>query len=69
MNLETTPKEVVRRLVDFLSGVTYAIDGNIKKVATGTYILTPPNVDIVGVSAGVGVSVSVVSEGGSFSFA
>ena len=48
VNLETTPKDVVRRLVDFLSGVTYAIDGSIKKVATGTYILTPPNVNIVG---------------------
>ena len=48
VNLETTPKDVVRRLVDFLSGVTYAIDGSIKKVATGTYILTPPNVTIVG---------------------
>ena len=48
VNLETTPKEVTRRLVDFLSGVTYAIDGNIKKVASNTYILTPPNVNLVG---------------------
>ena len=48
INLETTPKEVTRRLVDFLSGVAYAIDGKVKKVAAGTYIITPPNVDLLG---------------------
>ena len=48
VNMETTPKDVTRRLVDFLSGVTYAIDGNIKKVAANIYIITPPNVDLVG---------------------
>ena len=47
MNMETTPREVTRRLVDFLSGVTYAIDGNIRKVAASTYMLTPPSVDLV----------------------
>ena len=48
LNLESTNKDVARRLVDFLSGVTYAIDGKIKKVAISTYILTPYNVEIVG---------------------
>ena len=48
MNLETTNKDVARRLVDFLSGVAYALDGKIKKVAISTYILTPYNVEIVG---------------------
>ena len=48
MNMETTPREVTRRLVDFLSGVTYAIEGSIQKVAANTFILTPPNVDLVG---------------------
>ena len=48
MNLETTNKEVARRLVDFLSGVAYAQDGKIKKVAINTYIITPFNVDIMG---------------------
>ena len=48
VNLETTPKEITRRLGDFLSGVTYAIDGGIKKVAANTYIMTPPNVNLVG---------------------
>ncbi|MBR1658937.1 MAG: cell division protein SepF [Oscillospiraceae bacterium] len=48
LNMEATPKDVARRLVDFLSGVTYAIDGNIRKVASNTYILTPQNVNLVG---------------------
>ena len=48
INLETTPKDVTRRLVDFLSGAAYALDGKVKKVAANTYIITPPNVDLVG---------------------
>ena len=48
MNLETTNKDIARRLVDFLSGVAYANDGKIKKVAINTYIITPFNVDIMG---------------------
>lgn len=48
LNLEATNKETARRLVDFLSGCAYALDGKIKKVAMSTYILTPYNVDIVG---------------------
>ena len=48
LNLESTNKDVARRLVDFLSGVAYALDGKIKKVAISTYILTPVNVEIVG---------------------
>ena len=48
MNLETTNKDVAKRLVDFLSGVAYANGGKIKKVAISTYIITPYNVDIMG---------------------
>ncbi len=48
LNLEATPKEVARRLVDFLSGVAYAQDGKIKRIAAGTYIVTPANVDLMG---------------------
>ena len=48
LNLESTNKEVARRLLDFLSGVTYAHGGKIKKVALSTYIITPYNVDILG---------------------
>lgn len=44
LNLEQTNKDVARRLVDFLSGVAYANEGKIKKVANSTYIITPYNV-------------------------
>lgn len=48
LNLEQTNKDVARRLVDFLSGVAYANEGKIKRVANSTYIITPYNVDILG---------------------
>ena len=48
LNLESTNKEVSRRLLDFLSGVAYAIDGQIKRVANSTFIITPYNVGVVG---------------------
>ncbi len=48
LNLETTNKDVARRLIDFLSGVAYAGEGKIKKVAAHTYIITPYHVDIEG---------------------
>ena len=48
INLESTNKDIARRLIDFLSGVAYAGEGKIKKVAISTYIITPYNVDILG---------------------
>ena len=48
LNLESTNKDIARRLVDFLSGVAYAGEGKIKKVAANTYIITPYSVDIMG---------------------
>ena len=48
LNLESTNKDVARRLVDFLSGVAYAGEGKIKKVASNTYIITPYHVDLEG---------------------
>ena len=48
LNLENTNKEISRRLVDFLSGVAYANNGQIKRVAASTFIITPYNVDIMG---------------------
>lgn len=48
LNLESTNKDVARRLVDFLSGCAYALDGKIKKVAISTYLITPYHVDVVG---------------------
>jgi len=48
LNLESTDKGIARRLIDFLSGVAYANEGTIKKVAVSTYIITPYNVEILG---------------------
>jgi len=48
INLESTNKDIARRLIDFLSGVAYAGEGKIKKVAANTYIITPYSVDIEG---------------------
>ena len=48
LNLESTNKDVARRLIDFLSGVAYAGEGKIKKVAANTYLITPYSVDIEG---------------------
>ncbi len=47
LNLEQTNKDVARRIVDFLSGCAYAIDGKIQKVAIATYLVTPRNVGVV----------------------
>ena len=48
LNLESATKDVTRRLIDFLSGVAYANNGQIKRVANSTYIITPYNVGIMG---------------------
>ena len=48
LNLEQTNKDIARRLIDFLSGVAYAQDGKIKKVAVNTFLITPYNVDLLG---------------------
>ena len=48
LNLESTDKDVARRLIDFLSGVAYAGEGKIKKVSANTYMITPYHVDIEG---------------------
>ena len=48
LNLEGRAPDLSRRVLDFLSGVTYANSGNIKQVAKNTYMLTPSNVDLRG---------------------
>jgi len=48
LNLESTNKDLARRLLDFLAGAAYVNEGKIKKVAISTYIITPYNVDILG---------------------
>lgn len=48
LNLESADQAVSRRLIDFLSGVAYANNGQIKRVANSTFIITPYNVDVMG---------------------
>ena len=48
LNLEQTSKDVSRRQIEFLCGVAYANNGQMKRVANNTYIITPYNVDIMG---------------------
>jgi len=48
MNLEFVEKDISRKIVDFLSGAVYAVDGNIQKVSNGIFIITPYNVGIKG---------------------
>ena len=46
LNLEATNKETAKRMIDFLSGVAYSIEGNLKKVANNTFVITPGNVAV-----------------------
>ena len=48
INLENLEKDVSRRVVDFLSGAVYGVDGNIQKVANGIFLIAPYNVGIMG---------------------
>ncbi len=48
LNLESATKENARRILDLLSGVAYAMNGQIKRIAKNTYIITPYNVDLQG---------------------
>ena len=47
LNVEALERSVIFRMLDFLNGVTYCTDGEIKKVAQSTFIITPhSNIDI-----------------------
>ena len=48
LNMENVDKALTRRVVDFLSGAVYAVDGRVKKVAQSTYLFCPHNMDVVG---------------------
>ena len=48
LNLEETPRDIQRRIVDFLSGVAYANGGNMRKVAKNTFIIVSRGVDVMG---------------------
>lgn len=46
INLEKTEADIAERLVDFLNGVTYALDGYVEKVSEGAYLFTPSHIAI-----------------------
>lgn len=48
LNLEAAGKDTAKRLIDFLSGVAFAIKGDIRKVSNNTYVITPGNVTVTG---------------------
>lgn len=48
LNLESADRELSRRIVDFLSGATYANHGNMRKVSKGTFLIVPHGVDMMG---------------------
>lgn len=48
LNLESANRDIALRIIDFLTGVAYANDGNLKKVAKAIFIITPYNVDVMG---------------------
>ena len=48
LNLELANKESQRRLIDFLTGVAYSIEGYIQRVANNTFVIVPNNVDVSG---------------------
>src|ERR687894_625251 len=46
LNLQGTDTELAKRLIDFSSGLTYALDGGMQKVADKVFMLTPQNVEV-----------------------
>lgn len=48
LNLEGMDLELAQRIIDFTSGATFAIDGNLQKISNSIFLVTPANVDISG---------------------
>ncbi|MGI6727620.1 MAG: cell division protein SepF [Anaerovoracaceae bacterium] len=46
INLEKIESDMARKIFDFLSGATYALNGNVQKVANNIFIFAPENVDV-----------------------
>lgn len=46
INLEQTDLETAKRIIDFVSGATFAINGNYQKISSQIFIFSPPNIDI-----------------------
>ncbi len=52
LNLEEAPREAIRRILDFFSGVAYSVRGQLKRISNTIYIVTPHNVDVSHQGAG-----------------
>ena len=48
LNLEGMDLEIAQRIIDFISGATFAISGNLQKISNYIFLITPTNVDITG---------------------
>lgn len=48
VNLENVDKALSRRVVDFLTGCAYALDGKVNKIAQSTYLFSPHSMNVVG---------------------
>ena len=48
VNLENVDKAISRRVIDFLSGCAYALDGTVNKIALATYLFCPHNMEVMG---------------------
>ena len=46
LNLQSADGELSKRLIDFASGLTYALDGSMQRVADKVFLLTPRNVEL-----------------------
>ncbi|WP_425061064.1 Cell division protein SepF [Sporomusa carbonis] len=46
VNLENTEPEIAKRMIDFISGTTYALNGQIQKVGNNIFLCAPTNVDV-----------------------
>ena len=46
INLQNSDQDLSKRLIDFASGLTYALDGGMQRVADKVFLLTPRNVEV-----------------------
>ena len=63
INLEKLETETARKIFDFLSGATYALDGNVQKIANNIFIFTPENVSVAAQQQAQGLSMETEDKG------
>ena len=56
MSLEDIPSDTARRLLDFMSGIAFAVNGKITPVSAKTYFITPENVDLLDAQNSSGIA-------------